>query len=47
MQNGFRKPTKSEIIKNQKEVIQELIQIVNTQKGIIESYSIVNSSNKE
>ena len=44
---GFRKPTKSEIIKNQKEVILDLIKIVNTQKGIIESYGIVNSSHKE
>ncbi len=39
MQKGFRKPTKSEIITNQKEVIKSLIDIVNTQKGIIESLS--------
>ena len=40
---GFRKPTKAEIIKEQKEVIRTLTQIVNIQKGIIDSYS----SNKE
>ena len=40
---GFRKPTKSEIIKNQKEIIREMVQIINVQKGIIKSYS----SNKE
>jgi hypothetical protein len=40
---GFRKPTKSEIIKNQKEIINEMVKIINTQKGIIEAYS----SNKD
>mgnify|MGYP001604992180 FL=1 len=32
---GFRKPTKSEIIKNQKEVIDALLKIVETQRNII------------
>lgn len=40
---GFRKPTKSEIIKEQREVIKSLTQIIDIQKEIIESYS----SNKE
>ena len=37
MQKGFRKPTKNKIINNQKEVIYDLLKIVDTQKGIIES----------
>ena len=41
---GFRKPTKSEIIKDQKEVIYNLLKIVDEQKRIIEnSSSIVKS----
>ena len=34
---GFRKPTKSEIIKDQKEVIENLLKIVNEQGKIIEN----------
>lgn len=34
---GFRKPTKSEIIKDQKEVIDSLLKIVNEQRKIIDS----------
>ena len=33
---GFRKPTKSEIINKQKEVIQDLLKIATTQEKLIE-----------
>ena len=47
MPSGFRKPTKSEIITKQRDVIRNLLKIAEAQEKLIEDMRVAYSSNKE